>query len=138
VSAAGSDGAGAASAEVGEVGFGRAAFVSHFGECVVATLRDDLDRAQLVAFRGSLLGAVRERRPRGVILDVSALELIDPIDFDELRRTLAMVELMGTRTVLVGLSAAVIAALLDLGADVDDLAGELTLEAGLARVSGGR
>jgi rsbT antagonist protein RsbS len=116
----------------------RAALVSHFGDCVVATLRDDLDRAQFATFRGELLEAVRSQRARGVVLDASALEVVDTADFARLRQTLEMVELMGARTVLVGLRPDVVAALVELGADIDGIAGELTLEAGLARVRSAR
>ena len=116
----------------------RAALVSHFGDCVVATLRDDLDQAQFTSFRGELLEAVRSQRARGVVLDASALEVVDTADFARLRQTLEMVELMGARTVLVGLKPDVVAALVELGADIDGLAGELTLEAGLARVRSAR
>ena len=116
----------------------RAALVSHFGDCVVATLRDDLDRAQFAGFRSELLEAVRSQRARGVVLDASALEVVDTADFARLRQTLEMVELMGARTVLVGLWPDVVAALVELGAAIDGIAGELTLEAGLARVRSAR
>jgi len=116
----------------------RAARVSHFGDCVVAPLRDDLARAQFAGFRSELLEAVRSQRARGVVLDASALEVVDTADFARLRQTLEMVELMGARTVLVGLRPDVVAALVELGADIDGIAGELTLEAGLARVRSAR
>lgn len=112
----------------------RTALVSHFGDCVVATLRDDLDRGQFASFRSELLEAVRSQRAHGVVLDASALEIVDTADFARLRQTLEMVELMGARTVLVGLKPDVVAALVELGADIDGISGELTLEAGLARV----
>lgn len=115
----------------------RAAIISHFGSCLVATLHTDLGPDDHAEFRASLSAAVRRSRPRGVVLDVSALALLDGVDFAELRMTMATVRLLGARPVLVGLSPAVIAALVVHDVDVDGVDAELTLEAGLARVAEG-
>jgi anti-anti-sigma regulatory factor len=114
-------------------GAGRAALLSHLGGCLVATVLDDLDGEQLAAFRDNLLGAVRDRRPQGVVLDVSALDLIDPHDFAEIKSTLAMLALLGARPVLVGLRPALIAALLELAVDVGGVVAEHELAAGIER-----
>ena len=114
-------------------GFDERALITHVRGCVVAAVRADLDARHLAAFRDAVLTAVRERGSRAVVFDLSALTLLDPHDFDALRRSVAMVELMGARAVLVGLRPALIAALVDMGAELGGLVGELSLEEGLER-----
>ncbi len=113
----------------------RHAIISLFGDCLVASVQSDLDAAGIGALRTALLDSVRQRQPRGVVIDVSALDLLDAYDFDALRRTMAMVELLGVRAVLVGLSPIIVAALVDQDAATDGVIAEPTLEAGLARAT---
>jgi rsbT antagonist protein RsbS len=114
----------------------RHAIISLFGDCLVASVQSDLDEAGMGALRTSLLDSVRQRQPRGVVIDVSALDLLDAYDFEALRRTMAMVELLGVRAVLVGLSPIIVAALVEHDAATDGVVAEPTLEAGLARARG--
>ena len=113
----------------------RHAIISLFGDCLVASVQSDLDAAGMGALRTALLDSVRQAQPRGVVIDVSALDLLDAYDFDALRRTMAMVELLGVRAVLVGLSPIIVAALVDQDAATDGVIAEPTLEAGLARAT---
>ncbi len=113
----------------------RQAVISLFGECLVASVQSDLDKAGMRAFRTSLLDSVRRSQPRGVVIDVSALDLLDAYDFEALRSTMAMVELLGVRAVLVGLSPIIVAALVEQDAVTDGVIAEPTLEAGLARAT---
>ena len=68
-------------------------------------------------FRDDLLARIRDSGVRGVILDLSGVEVMDVVEFDSIRRTMDMAELMGATPVLVGLSAAIVSALVDLDAD---------------------
>lgn len=63
-------------------------------DCLVASIQVDLDDDVLRRFREDLLQRVHRTNPKGVILDVSGLEIIDATDFAELQRTMAMVSLM--------------------------------------------
>jgi anti-anti-sigma regulatory factor len=114
-------------------GLDERALVTHVRGCVVVAVRADLDAERLAAFRHAVLGAVRARGSRAVVFDLSALALMDLDDFEALRRTIAMVQVLGARAVLVGLRPALVGALVELGADLGGIVGELTLEAGLER-----
>jgi len=96
--------------------------------CLVASLQADLDEEDVQAFRSDLLGRVHASRPRGVIIDVSGVEVLDSHDFEQLRRVMAMAELLGARSVLVGLGAGTVSALVDLGATVDEVVATLDME----------
>lgn len=96
--------------------------------CLVASLQGDLDVDGLDRFRTDLLERVHASQALGVILDVGGVEVLDSHDFEQLRRTISMVALLGARSVLVGLGAGTISALVDLDVDVSGVVGALDVE----------
>ena len=99
---------------------------------VVASIQVDLDDDVLARFREELLGRIHQSGSKGVILDVSGLATLDSEEFAALRRIMEMTSLMGAQSVLVGLQAGVVSALLETGADVDGLRAARDLDAGFA------
>lgn len=99
---------------------------------VVASIQVDLDDDVLARFQEDLLGRIHEKDSRGVILDVSGLETLDSHEFAALRRTMSMVTIMGTESILVGLQPGVVSALIEVGADVDGLRTAIDLDAAFA------
>ena len=96
--------------------------------CVVASIQIDLTHEVLQQFRKDLLERVQESGANGVILDVSGIDILDLDDFNELRRTMEMAEIMGARPILSGLKPGVVSALIDLGADPEGLNAVLNLD----------
>jgi anti-anti-sigma regulatory factor len=103
------------------------------GGCVVATAPADLDRETLDRMRQDLLDRVRASGARRILLDLSAVHLMDTEDFRAVVRLVAAARLMGARTVLAGLQPGVVAALVELGAQVGDIEAVLDLDHGFAR-----
>jgi len=85
--------------------------------CVVASIQIDLDPEVLEQFRIDLLECVQKSRANGVILDVSGIDILDLDDFNGLRSTMEMAEVLGARSILSGLNPGMVSALIDLGAD---------------------
>ncbi len=96
--------------------------------CVVASIQIDLTPEVLQQFRMELLTRVQESGAIGVILDVSGIDILDRDDFDALRKTMVMAEIMGARPVLSGLKPGVVSALIDLGVDPEGLNAALNLD----------
>ena len=96
--------------------------------CLVASLQIDLDEAVLVQFREDLLHRVQETTPRGVIFDVTGLEIMDATDFEALRRTMNMVRLMGSQPVIAGLNPGIVSALMDHDADLTGVVAMMNLD----------
>ena len=71
---------------------------------------------------------MRLNEPKGVILDVSGLDVIDQEDFNSLRQTLMMSEVMGAQTVISGLNAGVVSALIELQVDTKGMEGARDLD----------
>jgi rsbT antagonist protein RsbS len=97
--------------------------------CIVASVQVDLTDINVHQLRTDLLARVQTARPRGVILDLSAIAVMDLVDWNNLRRTLDMVNIMGSRPVICGLRPGVVAALSDMDAEVSDLESVFDLDA---------
>lgn len=95
---------------------------------VVASIQVDVDPDVLSQLQDDLLETVQVSGATGVIIDLSALGILDPGDLDELRATIDMAALLGARTVLAGMRPGMISALMDLNANVDGLDAALTLD----------
>jgi len=96
--------------------------------CVVASIQIDLDPEVLRQFQNDLLERVQESRATGVILDVSGVDILDLDDFNGLRSTMEMAEVMGARPILSGLKPGVVSALIDLGVDPEGVSAVLNLD----------
>ena len=90
-------------------------------QCLVASIQVDLTDAVLEQFRDDLLKELQARQPRGVILDLSGIEVMDLSDFENIRSTTSMAGLMGAQAVVCGLRPGVVASLILLGAETDEL-----------------
>jgi rsbT antagonist protein RsbS len=101
---------------------------------VVASIQVDVDPDVLSQLQDDLLEAVQGSGATGVIIDLSALGILDPGDLDEIRSTIDMVALLGARTVLAGMRPGMISALMDLNANVDGLEAALTLDDAFQRL----
>jgi len=96
--------------------------------CVVASIQIDLNPEVLRQFQNDLLECVQKSRANSVILDVSGIDILDLDDFNGLRSTMEMAEIMGARPILSGLKPGVVSALIDLGADPEGLYTVLNLD----------
>ena len=99
-------------------------------KCLVASIQVDLTSAVLQRFRQDLLEKLQATQARGVILDLSGVDVMDLSDFENIRGTVNMARMMGSRTVLCGLKPGVVASLVALGARTDDLHAARDLDMG--------
>ena len=90
-------------------------------QCLVASIQVDLTDAVLAQFREDLLRELQARQAQGVILDLSGIEVMDLSDFENIRSTISMAGLMGATAVVCGLRPGVVASLILLGAETDEL-----------------
>ncbi len=106
--------------------------------CLIVSLQVDLSDAILVRLREDLLERVRADRVKEMILDVAGLEVLDARDFEELRRMLRMVTIMGARCVVVGLRPGVVSALVDLQVDLTEITATLDMDEAFRLLERGR
>ena len=73
------------------------------GDYLIAAILSDLTDKEVVALRGELIDLVGRYRSRGLVIDVSALDVIDSFVARALRSIVLTVRLRGAHTVIVGI-----------------------------------
>ena len=111
------------------------AFASHgmhvIDGVLVAQAPDSIEDASLRQFQSGLLSRVHATSPRGVILDVSRVRLLDSTSYTLLADAGRMAAMLGARVIFVGFQPGVVSALMDLDVDVGALITARTLEDGM-------
>ncbi len=77
-----------------------------------------LDRERLDQMRALLLQAVRERRARAVVLDVTGVPEIDSVAANQLIGSVTSARMMGAEVIISGLSAEIAQTLVTVGIDL--------------------
>ena len=99
---------------------------------LIATIQSALSDAELLALRDALTQQVGQYRSRGVIVDVTALDVLDSFASRTLRDVASMIRLRGAETVIVGIQPEVAFAMVQLGITLENVTTALDLEEGLA------
>src|SRR5437660_1732676 len=99
---------------------------------LIATVQSALTDEDLKQLRDTLVLQVSKVRARGVIVDVTALDVIDSFATRTLRDVAYMIRLRGAETVIVGIQPEVAFSMVKLGLTLEGVATSLDLEEGLA------
>ncbi|SRR6266511_3824469 len=99
---------------------------------LIATVQDPLSDDEFAVLRRTLVEQVGVFRSRGVIVDVTALDVLDSFSVRTLTELGQMARLRGAATVIVGIQPEVALAMIRLGLTLGDIATALDLEEGLA------
>ena len=99
---------------------------------LIAMIQAALSDADLTKLRDALVERVGKFRSRGVIVDVTALDVMDSFASRTLRDLAQMIRLRGAETVIVGIQPEVAFAMVQLGLNLQGVATALDLEEGLA------
>jgi rsbT antagonist protein RsbS len=104
------------------------------GDVLVASVLAALSDPDLVKLRDDLAAGVGRHRARGVVIDVSALDVLDSFAARTLRTIADTTRLRGAETVVVGIQPDVAISMVQLGLELDGVATALDLEEGLERI----
>jgi len=107
------------------------------GEVLIASMQAALSDDALVQLRDDLAEAVGSSRARAVIIDVTALDVLDSFASRTIRGIAYAARLRGAKTVVVGIQPDVAFAMVQLGLTLEGVPTALDLEEGLALVSEG-
>ncbi|MGH9749917.1 MAG: STAS domain-containing protein [Candidatus Polarisedimenticolia bacterium] len=102
------------------------------GPYLIATVQSALSDADLLHLRDALVEKVGRFRSKGVIVDVTAMDIMDSFASRMLRDIAHMIRLRGADTVIVGIQPEVAFAMVQLGLTLEGVATALDLEEGLA------
>jgi rsbT antagonist protein RsbS len=104
------------------------------GDFLIATIQSALTDADLLHFKAALIRHVVRYRSRGVIIDLTSLDVMDSFAARMIRETAQMIRLRGGETVMVGIQPEVAFAMVQLGLKLEDVVSALDLEEGLAHL----
>ena len=102
------------------------------GPILIATVQAALTDSDTERLRYDLMERVSRFRAQGIIVDVTAIDVMDSFAARSLRTIAHMTRLRGADTVIVGLQPEVAFAMVQLGLMFDDMYTALELEEGLA------
>ena len=102
------------------------------GDYLIASIQSALSDQDLVQLRDGIVQRVGKHRSRGVIVDVTVLDVMDSFATRTLRDIAHMIRLRGAETVIVGIQPEVAFAMVQLGLTLEGVACALDLEEGLA------
>jgi rsbT antagonist protein RsbS len=102
------------------------------GAILIATVQAALTDSDTERLRQDLMERVSRFRAQGIIVDVTAIDVMDSFAARSLRTIAHMTQLRGADTVIVGLQPEVAFAMVQLGLMFDDMYTALDLEEGLA------
>jgi len=101
------------------------------GQILIASIQAALTDHDLIQLKDELADQVGRFRSRGVIIDVTALDVLDSFATRTLRGIAATAQLRGAQTVVVGIQPDVAIAIVQLGLTLQGVATALDLEEGL-------
>lgn len=102
------------------------------GQYLIASIQSALSDKDLLQLRDDLADLVGRHRARGVIVDVTALDVLDSFATRTLRAIAYITKLRGAETVIVGIQPEVAFSMVQLGLTLEDVPTALDLEEGLA------
>jgi rsbT antagonist protein RsbS len=101
------------------------------GSILIASIQSALSDGDLLQLRDDLAERIGRLRSRGLIVDVTALDVLDSFATRMLRDIAAMASLRGAEAVIVGIQPDVAMAMVQLGLTLEGVATLLDLEEGL-------
>jgi rsbT antagonist protein RsbS len=102
------------------------------GAILIATVQAALSDSDAERLRYDLMERVSRFRAQGIVVDVTAIDVMDSFAARSLRTIAHMTRLRGANTVIVGLQPEVAFAMVQLGLTFDDMNTALDLEEGIA------
>lgn len=105
------------------------------GAFLIVSIQDDLVDGDMVKLERRLLQEVITSAAKGVIIDVTHLDVLDSFGTRKLCNMVAAIQLRGARSVIVGIQPEVAISMVLLGLTLPNVAMALDLDAGLAHLN---
>jgi rsbT antagonist protein RsbS len=102
---------------------------------LIVPLHADVNDDGVLEFQGQLTQRVAEQQVLGVVIDVSALDVVDSYMARVLNDTARMLRLLGASVVVCGIQPAVALTLVEMGRNLVDVATAFNLERALVRLT---
>jgi rsbT antagonist protein RsbS len=104
------------------------------GDCLLVSIQVDMHDRMAMALQDDLTARIVATRARGVMIDISALEIVDSFIGRMLNTIAAMSRVLDAVTVVVGMRPAVAITLVELGLGLSGVQTALNVDKGLAMI----
>ncbi|MCK7624449.1 STAS domain-containing protein [Streptomyces sp. RS10V-4] len=105
--------------------------ILRLGDVLVTGLLNELDDKSAIAFTEELTARITTDRARGVLIDISRLEIIDSFVARTLMELTTMARLLGARVIVAGMRPPVAITLVELGLQLTGVETALNAEQGM-------
>jgi rsbT antagonist protein RsbS len=106
--------------------------ILRMGEFLLVTIQVDMHDQLALQLQDDLTRAIEKKGAKGVLIDISALEMVDSFIGRMIADISGMARILDARTVLVGMQPAVAITLVELGLSLPGVATALNVERGMA------
>ncbi len=100
-------------------------------DILLVTMPPDADDSVIASLQGKVLAAMEQSEAKALILDISAVETLDSFFARTISETAQMVRLMGGRTIIAGMRAAVAITATQLGLGLKQVETSLNVDRAL-------
>ena len=104
-------------------------------DTLIVSLQDDLTDRNAVLFQNDLLQKIYTTKAKGVLIDISVLDIVDSFLGRILSDTAKMIRLLGAELVIVGMRPSVAITLVELALQIDDVATALDVDQGIEKLN---
>ncbi|MBB5174211.1 STAS domain-containing protein [Texcoconibacillus texcoconensis] len=101
---------------------------------LLISIQVELDDQTVLQFQEDVLNKIHQEGSRGVVIDLTSVEMVDSYIAKVLGDVVDMSKLMGAKVVLTGIQPSVAITLIDMGITLEDVATALDLEQGLEKL----
>lgn len=106
--------------------------ILRMGEFLLVTIQVDMHDQLALKLQDDLSNTILKKTTRGVLIDISALEMVDSFMGRMVADISGIAKILGAETVMVGMQPAVAITLVELGLSLPGVATALDMERGLA------
>jgi rsbT antagonist protein RsbS len=108
--------------------------ILRMGEFLLVTIQVDMHDQLALRLQDDLSNEIQRHTSRGVLIDISALEIVDSFIGRALGNIAKMARVLDAETVVVGMRPAVAITLVELGLDLEGVRTALNAEKGMALI----
>jgi rsbT antagonist protein RsbS len=105
------------------------------GSLLLVTIQVDMHDRLAMTLQEDLTDRIVKDRAKGVLIDISALDIVDSFIGRMISNTAAMAKILDAKTVVVGMQPAVAITLVELGLALEGVSTALNVERGIAMLA---